>query len=231
MAIAGSIGGWTIGEEDLTGEWDVGTEHWIVGLSKTYGLRFKEVPQGGDPATDWTREVQYNAGLASYSSKENSETYHGAVENYPGEDGLRIYPKLIIGNHSDSTVTEISTDQIDTTKVRLTELWAHPLGYGDSFYMQQPLMIMSGDVTISTGTSEKNLTLCTIPATYQSGYRIVPFVSRRYGSASGTPSDTGDFYYAYYNSITHNVHIKLANKLPSGTIFQFDYMIYAVPES
>ena len=231
MAIAGSIGGWTIGEEDLTGEWDVGTEHWMVGLSKSYGLRFKEVPQGGDPATDWTREVQYNAGLASYSSKENSETYYGAVENYPGEDGLRIYPKLIIGDHSASTVTEISTNQIDTTKVRLTELWAHPLGYGDSFYMQQPLMIMSGVVTISTGTSEKNLTLCTIPAAYQSGYRIVPFVSRRYGSASGTPSDTGDFYYAYYNSVTHNVHIKLANKLPSGTIFQFDYMIYAVPES
>jgi hypothetical protein len=97
--------------------------------------------------------------------------------------------------------------------------------------MQQPLMIMAGVVTISTGTSEKNLTLCTVPTEYQSGYRIVPFVSRRYGSASGTPSDTGDFYYAYYNSITHNVHIKLANKLPSDTIFQFDYMIYAVPES
>ena len=231
MAIAGTIGGWTIGEEDLTGEWDVGTEHWMVGLSKSYGLRFKEVPQGGDPATDWTREVQYNAGLASYSSKENSETYYGAVENYPGENGLRIYPKLIIGDHSSSEVTEISTYQIDTKKVRLTELWAHPLGYSDSFYMQQPLMIMAGVVTISTGTSEKNLTLCTVPTEYQSGYRIVPFVSRRYGSASGTPSDTGDFYYAYYNSITHNVHIKLANKLPSGTIFQFDYMIYAVPES
>ena len=231
MAIAGTIGGWTIGEEDLTGEWDVGTEHWMVGLSKSYGLRFKEVPQGGDPATDWTREVQYNAGLASYSSKENSETYYGAVENYPGENGLRIYPKLIIGDHSSSEVTEISTYQIDTKKVRLTELWAHPLGYGDSFYMQQPLMIMAGVVTISTGTSEKNLTLCTVPTEYQSGYRIVPFVSRRYGSASGTPSDTGDFYYAYYNSITHNAHIKLANKLPSGTIFQFDYMIYAVPES
>lgn len=231
MAIAGVIGGWTIGEEDLTGEWDVGTEHWMIGLSKAYGLRFKEVPQGGDPTTDWTREVQYNAGLASFSSKENSETYYGAVENYPGEDGLRIYPKLIIGDHSSSEVTEIGTDQIDTTKVRLTELWAHPLGYGDSFYMQQPLMIMADVVTISTGTSEKNLTLCTIPAAYQSGYRIVPFVSRRYSSQSGTPSDTGDFYYAYYNSVTHNVHIKLANTLPSGTIFQFDYMIYAVPET
>ena len=231
MAIAGTIGGWTIGEEDLTGEWDVGTEHWMVGLSKSYGLRFKEVPQGGDPATDWTREVQYNAGLASFSSKENSETYYGAVENYPGENGLRIYPKLIIGNHSASEVTEISTDQIDTTKVRLTELWAHPLGYGDSFYMRQPLMIMADVVTISTGTSEKNLTLCTVPAAYQSGYRIVPFVSRRYGNQTGTPSDSGDFYYAYYNSVTKNVHIKLANPLPSGTIFQFDYMIYAVPES
>lgn len=231
MAIAGSIGGWNIGEEDLTGEWDVGTKHWMVGLSKSYGLRFKEVPQGGDPATDWTREVQYNAGLASFSSKENSETYYGAVENYPGENGLRIYPKLIIGNHSASEVTEISTDQIDTTKVRLTELWAHPLGYGDSFYMRQPLMIMADVVTISTGTSEKNLTLCTVPAAYQSGYRIVPFVSRRYGNQTGTPSDSGDFYYAYYNSVTKNVHIKLANPLPSGTIFQFDYMIYAVPES
>ena len=231
MAIAGVIGGWTIGEEDLTGEWDVGTEHWMIGLSKAYGLRFKEVPQGGDPTTDWTREVQYNAGLASFSSKENSETYHGAIENYPGENGLRIYPKLIVGDHSSSEVTEISTDQIDTTKVRLTELWAHPLGYGDSFYMQQPLMIMADVVTISTGTSEKNITLCTIPAAYQSGYRIVPFVSRRYSSQSGTPSDTGDFYYAYYNSVTHNVHIKLANTLPSGTIFQFDYMIYAVPET
>ena len=58
----------------------------------------------------------------------------------------------------------------------------------------------------------------------------MPFVSVRYVSATGTPSDDGDFYYAYYNSVNHNVYIKLANVLPSGVIYHFDYMIYAVPE-
>ena len=94
-------------------------------------------------------------------------------------------------------------------------------------------MIMSGvkTVGVSEGTATKSLALCTVPEVYQSGYRIVPFVSRRYSSASGVPSDNGDFYYAYYNSISHDVCIKLANKLPTGVIYQFDYMIYAVPET
>lgn len=229
--IAGTIAGWTIEEDALTGTQVVGTQHWETRISKADGIRFKEYPQGSDPAVDWTRETYYNKGLASYSSKENGETHTGAIENYPGEDGLRIYPKLTVGEHGGLAQTDITQNQIDTSVVRLKELWAHPLGTGDTFYLQQPVMIMSGVTTISTGTSDKNLTLCTVPTEYQSGYRIVPFVSRRYGSASGTPSDTGDFYYAYYNSVTHKVHIKLANKLPSGVIFQFDYMIYAVPES
>lgn len=229
--IAGTIAGWTIEEDALTGTQVVGTQHWETRISKADGIRFKEYPQGSDPAVDWTRETYYNKGLASYSSKENGETHTGAIENYPGEDGLRIYPKLTVGEHGGLAQTDITQNQIDTSVVRLKELWAHPLGTGDTFYLQQPVMIMAGVTTISTGTSEKNLTLCTVPTEYQIGYRIVPFVSRRYGSASGTPSDTGDFYYAYYNSVTHKVHIKLANKLPSGVIFQFDYMIYAVPES
>lgn len=231
MAIAGTIAGWTIEEDALTGTQVVGTQHWETRISKADGIRFKEYPQGSDPAVDWTRETYYNKGLASYSSKENGETHTGAIENYPGEDGLRIYPKLTVGEHGGLAQTDITQNQIDTSVVRLKELWAHPLGTGDTFYLQQPVMIMAGVTTISTGTSEKNLTLCTIPAAYQSGYRIVPFVSRRYGSASGTPSDEGDFYYAYYNSVNHTVHIKLANRLQSGVIYQFDYMIYAVPET
>lgn len=229
--IAGTIAGWTIEEDALTGTQVVGTQHWETRISKADGIRFKEYPQGSDPTVDWTRETYYNKGLASYSSKENGETHTGAIENYPGEDGLRIYPKLTVGEHDGLAQTDITQNQIDTSVVRLKELWAHPLGTGDTFYLQQPAMIMAGVTTISTGTSEKNLTLCTVPSEYQSGYRIVPFVSRRYGSASGTPSDEGDFYYAYYNSVNHTVHIKLANRLQSGVIYQFDYMIYAVPET
>lgn len=232
MAIAGTIAGWTIEEDALTGTQVVGTQHWETRISKADGIRFKEYPQGSDPTVDWTRETYYNKGLASYSSKENGETHTGAIENYPGEDGLRIYPKLTVGEHGGLAQTDITQNQIDTSVVRLKELWAHPLGTGDTFYLQQPVMIMAGVKTINqTGTSTKSLTLCTIPTEYQSGYRIVPFVSRRYGSASGVPSDDGDFYYAYYNSVSHDVCIKLVNKLPTGVIYQFDYMIYVLPET
>lgn len=232
MAIAGTIAGWTIEEDALTGTQVVGTQHWETRISKADGIRFKEYPQGSDPTVDWTRETYYNKGLASYSSKENGETHTGAIENYPGEDGLRIYPKLTVGEHGGLAQTDITQNQIDTSVVRLKELWAHPLGTGDTFYLQQPVMIMAGVKTVNqTGTSTKSLTLCTVPSAYQSGYRIVPFVSRRYDSASGVPSDDGDFYYAYYNSVSHEVCIKLVHNLPTGVIYQFDYMIYAVPET
>ena len=229
MAIAGTIAGWTIEEDALTGTQVVGTQHWETRISKADGIRFKEYPQGSDPAVDWTRETYYNKGLASYSSKENGETHTGAIENYPGEDGLRIYPKLTIGEHGGLTQTEITQEQIDTSVVRLKELWAHPLGTGDTFYLQQPIMIMAGSTTISTGTSSKRATICEIPVEYQTGWRIIPFVTRTYRNAGATPADAGDFYYAYYNSVDHKVCIKLANVLASGTEYTFDYMIYAVP--
>ena len=99
-------------------------------------------------------------------------------------------------------------------------------------YIQQPAMIMAGLATINrTGTSDKNVTLCTIPPKYRSGYRIIPFVSRRYEATDGTPSDDGDFYYAYYNSVNYKVFIKTAKILPQGVIYQYDWIIYAVPET
>ena len=101
-------------------------------------------------------------------------------------------------------------------------------------YVQQPTMIMAGVTEIKlTGTSAKNVTLTgKIPEEYRSGYRIIPFVSRRYYDLNnGTPSDDGDFYYAYYNSGNYKVYIKTAKILPKDVIYQYDWVIYAVPET
>lgn len=228
MAIAGTIAGWTIGEDALTGTSEVGTEYWETRLSKD-GLRFKEYPKGSDPLVDWTREIYYNHGLVRYSSQVNGESYSGVLENRPGEDGLRIYPKVTVGDPLDSTETVITNDDVDTSIMRLKELWARPLFGGSAFYVRQPAMIMSGKTTISGGTTQKRATICSIPTEYQSGWLIVPFVTRTYGNSGVAPADNGDFYYAYYNSADHNVCIKLANVLPSGVNFTFDYFIYALP--
>ena len=233
MAIAGTIGGWNINEDLLEGQLTAGEMNWTTSLSKL-GLRFRSFYEGDDPASQWRREVYYSLGITRYSHADNGNQYTGAITHFTGSDGLKISPKLFVcaesaTENSGDAITRITHNTVDSNILKSMQLWLLSLGTGGG-YVQQPQMILSGVVTVSTGTSEKNLTLCTIPTYYQSGYRIVPFVSRRYGAASGTPSDDGDFYYAYYNSVTHNVHIKLANKLASGTIYQFDYMIYVVPD-
>lgn len=233
MAIAGTIGGWNINEDLLEGQLTAGEMNWTTSLSKL-GLRFRSFYEGDDPASQWRREVYYSLGITRYSHADNGNQYTGAITHFTGSDGLKISPKLFVcaesaTENSGDAITRITHTTVDSNILKSMQLWLLSLGTGGG-YVQQPQMILSGVVTVSTGTSEKNLTLCTIPTYYQSGYRIVPFVSRRYGAASGTPSDDGDFYYAYYNSVTHNVHIKLANKLASGTIYQFDYMIYVVPD-
>lgn len=221
MAIAGTIGGWNIDDDALTGTEAVGTEYWETRLSKD-GLRFKEYPQGSDPLVDWTREIYYNRGLIRYSSQVNGESYSGVLENWPGEDGLRIYPKVTVGDQLDSTVTVITNDDVNTPIVRLDELWARDI--------QQPILIMKGNIVVKNGSTNKNVVLCTIPTAYQSGYHIVPFVTRTYGG-TGVPDDAGDFKYAYYNQTNYTVNLKLFNNLTSGVWYDYVYFIYALPKT
>lgn len=220
MAIAGTIGGWTIGATQLYNTYleDNAIQH-SAAFSPTDELQFSVSDNGtGTTMLDvHDRTAIYGSNGINFAVRTLDDEWYQSYVAPRGDDyGVRIGPALDVYGPLSSSSMKSSSLELQTNM---------------GSYIRQPAMIMSGVATISTGTSEKNLTLCTVPTEYQSGYRIVPFVSRRYGSASGTPSDAGDFYYAYYNSVTHNVHIKLANKLPSGTIFQFDYMIYAVPES
>lgn len=230
MAIAGTIGGWIINSSELTGEWQETYQHFESLLSPVSGLQFEETSTEPGFDAQFLNSIWYGTAGISFLRR---RTVNNAVEQSSafisadingGWDGSGREGQITISPH-----LHVDGTGIDTPYMRADNLYAKNLV--DGSYLQQPVMIMAGVTTVSTGTSEKNLTLCTVPSEYQSGYRIVPFVSRRYGSASGTPSDSGDFYYAYYNSVTHNVHIKLANPLASGVIYQFDYMIYAVPES
>lgn len=214
MAIAGTIGGWTIGATELGAEWDENSRHWVSRLAADYGISFEETLTD-EGYEQWLRRVYYGLSTIAFTHRAADGTQASAVLS-SDQDKITITPKL----HVDE---QISSPAVQSDQLELKEL-------ANGTYVRQPAMILSGVVTVTTGTSAKNLTLCTVPSPYQSGYRIVPFVSRRYGSASGTPSDDGDFYYAYYNSVNHNVYIKLANRLSSGVIYQFDYMIYAVPE-
>ena len=101
-------------------------------------------------------------------------------------------------------------------------------------YIQQPIMIKSGTKTIGVNEapSIKRVELTKIEAPYNSGYKIIPFVSRRFRSTSNTevPDDYGDFYYGYYNPDKSTVYIKTAKVLSKSAIYQYDWMIYAVPE-
>ena len=214
MAIAGTIGGWTIGATELGAVWDENSRHWVSRLAADYGISFEETLTD-EGYEQWLRKVYYGLSTIAFTNRAADGTQASAFLS-SDQDKITISPKLQVDE-------QIISPDLQSNRLELKEL-------ANGTYVRQPAMIMSGVVTISTGTSAKNVTLCTVPSPYQSGYRIVPFVSRRYGSATGTPSDDGDFYYAYYNSVNHNVYIKLANVLPSGVIYQFDYMIYAVPE-
>ena len=220
MAIAGTIGGWTIKSNRLTADWDGGNQrHYSAIFSPAEGLRFQTLtPRPDDSGLNYGHSVDYGLNQLSFGFLDVHGNQYGAVA-FLGVDVdnadkyLGINPNLRV------------EDRLQANRLELCE----NLMTG---YVRQPAMIMSGVKTVNqTGTSTKSLTLCTIPEEYQTGYRVVPFVSRRYRSASGVPSDDGDFYYAYYNSVSHDVCIKLANKLPTGVIYQFDYMIYVVPET
>ena len=220
MAIAGTIAGWTIKSNRLTADWDGGNQrHYSAIFSPAEGLRFQTLtPRPDDSGLNYGHSVDYGLNQLSFGFLDVHGNQYGAVA-FLGVDVdnadkyLGINPNLRV------------EDRLQANRLELCE----NLMTG---YVRQPAMIMSGVKTVNqTGTSTKSLTLCTIPEEYQTGYRVVPFVSRRYGSASGVPSDDGDFYYAYYNSVSHDVCIKLANKLPTGVIYQFDYMIYVVPET
>lgn len=231
MAIAGQIGGWGIFSQTLKNEWDLLYSHYRALLSPKEGLWLDEtsLDQGMDPNGVYLNKAEYGLPGIIFTLrreingavKTGTSFIRGAFYDPDNEKGgVALGPHLIVEDGGANDPSSIDVD----------ELYLKTLV--DGSHIRQPAMIMSGVKTVNqTGTSVKSLTLCTVPSAYQSGYRIVPFVSRRYGSASGVPSDDGDFYYAYYNSVSHGVCIKLVNNLPTGVIYQFDYMIYAVPET
>ena len=104
-------------------------------------------------------------------------------------------------------------------------------------YIQQPIMIMAGNKVITEGTQGAPwVKICDIPTMYQSNYRIIPFVSRKFTSSTSTPTASGafpagpgDFYYAYYDSRLGTVNLKLTQSFTSSTWVDYDYLIYAIP--
>lgn len=228
MAIAGTIGGWIIGEDELTGEWEQNYRHYESKFTPNGGLQFDQTST--EPGYDSAFLDQIFYGLTGLSFLRR-RTVNNAIQQMAafitadingGWDGSDPEGQITISPH-----LRVDGTGIDTTHMRADALYAWNLI--SNSYLRQPAMIMSGSTTISTGTSSKRATICTIPAEYQTGWRIIPFVTRTYGNSEATPADAGDFYYAYYNSADHKVCVKLANVLASGTAYTFDYTIYAVP--
>ena len=228
MAITGSIGGWIINSSELTGEWQETYRHFESLLSPVLGLQFEETSTEPGFDAQFLNSIWYGTTGMSFLRR---RTVNNAVEQLSafisadtnsGWDGSGREGQITISPH-----LRVDGTGIDTPHMRADASYAWDLASGS--YIRQPAMIMSGSTTISTGTSSKRATICTIPVEYQTGWRIIPFVTRTYGNPGATPADAGDFYYAYYNSVDHNVCIKLANVLTSGIPYVFDYMIYAVP--
>lgn len=230
MAIAGTIGGWIINSSELTGEWQETYKHFESLLSPVSGLQFEETSTEPGFDAQFLNSIWYGTAGISFLRR---RTVNNAVEQLSafisadtnsGWDGSGREGQITISPH-----LRVDGTGIDTPHMRADASYAWDLASGS--YIRQPAMIMSGSTTISTGTSSKRATICTIPVEYQTGWRIIPFVTRTYGNSEATPADAGDFYYAYYNSADHKVCVKLANVLASGTAYTFDYMIYVVPES
>ena len=228
MAIAGTIAGWTINSSELTGEWQETYKHFESLLSPVSGLQFEETSTEPGFDAQFLNSIWYGTAGISFLRR---RTVNNAVEQLSafisadtngGWDGSGREGQITISPH-----LRVDGTGIDTPHMRADASYAWDAASGS--YIRQPAMIMSGSTTISTGTSSKRATICAIPVEYQTGWRIIPFVTRTYGNPGATPADDGDFYYAYYNNVDHNVCIKLANVLTSGIHYVFDYMIYAVP--
>ena len=218
MAIAGTIGGWTIGATQLYNTYleDNAIQH-SAAFSPTDELQFSVSDNGtGTTMLDvHDRTAIYGSNGINFAVRTLDDEWYQSYVAPRGDDyGVRIGPALDVYGPLSSSSMKSSSLELQTNM---------------GSYVRQPAMIMSGSTTISTGTSSKRATICTIPAEYQTGWRIIPFVTRTYGNSEATPADAGDFYYAYYNSADHKVCVKLANVLASGTAYTFDYMIYAVP--
>lgn len=218
MAIAGTIGGWTIGATQLYNTYleDDAIQH-SAAFSPTDELQFSVSDNGtGTTMLDvHDRTAIYGSNGINFAVRTLDDEWYQSYVAPRGDDyGVRIGPALDVYGPLSSSSMKSSSLELQTNM---------------GSYVRQPAMIMSGSTTISTGTSSKRATICTIPVEYQTGWRIIPFVTRTYGNSGATPADAGDFYYAYYNNVDHKVCVKLANVLASGTAYTFDYMIYAVP--
>lgn len=222
MAIAGTIAGWTINPGEFYTEWNQSTSNYKARLSTRDGLKFEKT-NSETGFEQFLRQVIFGADntVFLYRDRDGFQTagfIRGIEGTAPGssvDGGISISPNLLVTDGDGA----IYADQLRISTIE------------NGSYVRQPQMIMAGKTSISGGTSQKRATICSIPTAYRSGWRIVPFVTRAYGNSGVAPADNGDFYYAYYNSADHEVDIKLANLLPSGVVFTFDYMIYAVPET
>ena len=154
-------------------------------------------------------------GLDGYQTAGFLSGIEGLAPDDDVDGGISISPNLVVSGGNGAIYSD---------KLYLTT-------DSDNTYTRQPQLIMKGNIVVKNGTSGKNVTLCTVPTAYQTDYYIIPFVTRTYGMASGTPDDAGDFYYAYYNHVNHTVHIKLANRLTAGIWYEYVYFIYALPKA
>ena len=219
--IAGTIAGWTIKPGEFYTEWNQSTRNYKARLSTRDGLKF-ESTDSEEGFEQYLRQTIFGAENTVFLNRgidgvQTAGFLSGfrAPGNDPIEGGISVSPNLMVYGGEGAIYADklyLTTDPNNT-------------------YPRQPQLIMKGNIIVKNGTSEKNVTLCTVPAAYQTDYYIIPFVSRTYGMASGTPDDAGDFYYAYYNHVNHTVHIKLANKLTAGVWYEYVYFIYALPKA
>lgn len=229
MAIAGQIGGWGIFSQTLKNEWDLLYSHYRALLSPKEGLWLDQtsLDQGMDPNGVYLDKVEYGLPGIIFTSrreingavKTGSSSIIGTFYDLDNEKGgVALGPHLIV---EDNGIDDPST--IDVSELYLKSL-------ADNSYVRQPQLIMKGNNVIKNGSTNKNVVLCTIPTAYQSGYYIVPFVTRTFGG-TGVPDDAGDFKYAYYNQTSYTVNLKLFNDLTSGVWYDYVYFIYALPKT
>ncbi len=227
--IAGQIGGWGIFSQVLKNEWDLNLAHYRALLSPKEGLWLDEtsLDQGMDPNGVYLNKVEYGLpGIIFTLRREingavrtGSSSIMGTFYDPDNEKGgIALGPHVIV---EDDGADDPST--IDVSELYLKSL-------EDNSYVRQPQLIMKGNVVVKNGSTNKNVVLCTIPTAYQSGYYIVPFVTRTFGG-TGVPDDAGDFKYAYYNQTNYTVNLKLFNNLTSGVWYDYVYFIYALPKT
>ena len=68
MAIAGTIGGWTIGATELGAVWDENSRHWVSRLAADYGISFEETLTD-EGYEKWLRKVYYGLSTIAFTNR------------------------------------------------------------------------------------------------------------------------------------------------------------------